>query len=73
MRGLIKQQHPSYVFVDVTKELGKRWGVTDAATKARYTAKAEQDKARYERVRMNFCTRLEICPSILIYFLNFRK
>ena len=71
MRGLIKQQHPSYALVDVTKELGKRWGVTDAATKARYAAKAEQDRARYERVRMNFCTRLESCK--LIYFLNFRK
>ena len=72
MRGLIKQQHPSYALVDVTKELGKRWGVTDAATKARYAAKAEQDRARYERVRMNFCTRLESCKK-LIYFLNFRK
>ena len=54
MRGIVKQQHPSYALVDVTKELGKRWGVADAATKARYAAKAEQDKARYQIVRTNF-------------------
>ena len=35
---------------DIAKELGKRWGEVDEATKANYAAMAEKDKARYERV-----------------------
>ena len=66
MRGLVKQQHPNYKLVDIAKELGKLWSVADAVTKAHYVAKAEADKTRYERVRINLCTRFERCRSYCI-------
>ena len=51
LRGHVKEQHPEYTLGEIAKELGRRWGVSDDATKAQYAAKAEQDRARYERVR----------------------
>jgi len=48
-RGHVKEQHPEYTLGDIAKELGKRWGEVDEATKANYAAMAEKDKARYER------------------------
>jgi hypothetical protein len=50
LRGHVKEQHPEYTLGEIAKELGRRWGVSDDATKAQYAAKAEQDRARYERV-----------------------
>jgi len=49
-RGHVKEQHPDYTLGDIAKELGKRWGEVDEATKANYASMAEKDKARYERV-----------------------
>ncbi|XP_046462878.1 high mobility group protein DSP1-like [Daphnia pulex] len=49
LRGHVKEQHPEYTLGEIAKELGRRWGVSDDATKAQYAAKAEQDRARYER------------------------
>lgn len=48
-RGGIKGQNPEYTVGDIAKELGKRWGLVDEATKSKYEAMAEKDKARYER------------------------
>ena len=50
LRQQVKEQHPEYTLGDIAKELGRRWGQMDEATKAQYAARAVKDKARYERV-----------------------
>ena len=52
MREDVKKQHPNFTSGEIAKELGRRWGVSDDNTKARYDAKVEQDKARYRKVRL---------------------
>ena len=46
----IREANPGFSVVDVAKELGRRWGALDEASKAIYTAKAEKDKERYAKV-----------------------
>jgi high mobility group protein B1 len=60
-RGHVKEQHPEYTLGDIAKELGKRWGEVDEATKANYASMAEKDKARYER-DMNAYKKAKIEP-----------
>ena len=43
--------NPEFGVGDIAKELGKKWSDADPETKSKYEAMAEQDKARYERVR----------------------
>lgn len=50
LRQQVKEQHPEYTLGEIAKELGRRWGQMDEATKAQYAARAVKDKARYERV-----------------------
>lgn len=49
LRQQVKEQHPEYTLGEIAKELGRRWGQMDEATKAQYAARAVKDKARYER------------------------
>jgi len=48
-RGNVKAAHPEYTVGDIAKDLGRQWGEVDEATKSKYEAMAEKDKARYER------------------------
>lgn len=45
----MKAAHPDYTVGDIAKDLGRQWGEVDEATKSKYEAMAEKDKARYER------------------------
>jgi len=47
----MRELHPEMGVGDIAKELGKLWMSTDLQTKSKYMAVAEQDRARYERVR----------------------
>lgn len=67
LRGHVKEQHPEYTLGEIAKELGRRWGVSDDATKAQYAAKAEQDRARYERVSYHHFVIIS-CLSTVSYF-----
>lgn len=49
-RANVKAAHPDYTVGDIAKDLGRQWSEADEATKAKYEAMAEKDKARYERV-----------------------
>lgn len=49
-RGNVKAAHPEYTVGDIAKDLGRKWSEADEATKSKYEAMAEKDKARYERV-----------------------
>ena len=55
-RGNVKAAHPEYTVGDIAKDLGRQWGEVDEATKSKYEAMAEKDKARYERVSCHNCT-----------------
>ena len=48
-RANVKAAHPEYTVGDIAKDLGRKWGEVDEATKSKYEAMAEKDKARYER------------------------
>jgi hypothetical protein len=54
-RGNVKAAHPEYTVGDIAKDLGRQWGEVDEATKSKYEAMAEKDKARYERVSCRNC------------------
>ncbi len=56
-RGEIRVDHPTWGVGDVAKELGKRWNLLTEEQKGLFEKKAEEDKARYEKV-----------PLSLIYF-----
>lgn len=47
----MRELHPEMGVGDIAKELGKLWMSTDLQTKSKYMAIAEEDRARYERVR----------------------
>ncbi len=46
----MKAVHSEFTPSEISKELGRRWGEVDAATKQKYESMAQNDKARYERV-----------------------
>lgn len=48
-RANVKAAHPEYTVGDIAKDLGRKWGEVDEATKSKYEQMAEKDKARYER------------------------
>lgn len=52
LRGKMRELHPEMGVGDIAKELGKLWMSTDLQTKSKYMAIAEEDRARYERVRL---------------------
>lgn len=45
----MKGENPEYGVGDIAKELGRRWADASPATKSKYEAMAEKDKARYEK------------------------
>lgn len=70
LRGHVKEQHPEYTLGEIAKELGRRWGVSDDATKAQYAAKAEQDRARYERVSIAFTVNITMDNLFILVLFN---
>jgi len=48
-RASVKAVHSEFTPSEISKELGRRWGEVDAATKQKYESMAQNDKARYER------------------------
>ncbi|OQV18815.1 hypothetical protein BV898_07072 [Hypsibius exemplaris] len=48
-RPKVKAVDSSLSLGDTAKELGRRWGVVDAATKQKYEKAAAKDKERYEK------------------------
>ena len=50
-RASVKGVHGEFTPSEISKELGRRWGEADAPTKQKYEQMAQDDKARYERVR----------------------
>lgn len=51
-RTKVKALNPEYGVGDIAKELGKKWSDVEPSTKSKYEAMAENDKKRYERVRI---------------------
>ncbi|KAL4709320.1 hypothetical protein ACJJTC_007052 [Scirpophaga incertulas] len=48
-RSKVKASNPMFTMGDIAKELGRLWAAADPATKSKYEALSEQDKARYDR------------------------
>jgi high mobility group protein B1 len=53
-RPAVKTLYPTYGVGDVAKELGDRWNKVTPDTKAKYEAKAQQEKGRYEKDMANY-------------------
>jgi len=49
VRPKVTAANPHFKFNDVFKELYNQWIVVDEATKAKYRAKADEDKIRYQK------------------------
>ena len=49
-RPAVKAVYPNYSVGEAAKELGERWNKVSAEVKAKYEAKAAQDKQRYDLV-----------------------
>jgi len=49
-RPAVKAVFPNYSVGEAAKELGERWNKVSAEVKAKYEAKAAQDKQRYDQV-----------------------
>lgn len=62
-RARIKSLNPEYRVGDVAKELGRLWAQIDPATKQKYEAMAERDKARYEREMSAYKNRGRGAPA----------
>lgn len=54
----MKAANPDFGVGDIAKELGRRWSEVSEAVKAKYEAKAEQDKVRYEKDKRAYQQRL---------------
>lgn len=48
-RPAVKAIYPNYSVGEAAKELGERWNKVSGEVKAKYEAKAQQDKQRYDR------------------------
>lgn len=48
-RPAVKAIYPNYSVGDAAKELGERWNKVTPEAKTKYEAKAQGDKARYEK------------------------
>lgn len=53
-RPKVKEMLPDSTVGEVAKELGRRWNDVTEDTKSKYEALAAKDKARYEKVRLQF-------------------
>lgn len=53
-RAPIKAAHPSHSVGDIAKELGEKWNKVTPDVKAKYEAKAAQDKIRYEKAMAEY-------------------
>lgn len=52
-RPKIQEANPKYGVGDIARELGRKWNEADTGTRRKYEAKAELDKARYEKVQQH--------------------
>lgn len=57
-RAKVKAQNPDATVGEVAKELGRRWNECTEDQKSKYEALAAKDKARYEKVKFQFCFAL---------------
>lgn len=57
-RPAVKAIYPNYSVGEAAKELGERWNKVTAEAKAKYEAKAQQDKARYDKDLANYKSKL---------------
>lgn len=48
-RKQVREEHPEYQFLDVTRELGKLWAQCDVQTKNKYQSMAACDRRFYEK------------------------
>ena len=53
-RPAVKAVYPNYSVGEAAKELGERWNKVSADVKAKYEAKAAQDKTRYDKDLANY-------------------
>jgi len=53
-RPAVKSVYPNYSVGEVAKELGDRWNKVTPEVKAKYEAKAQQEKGRYEKDMANY-------------------
>jgi len=57
-RPAVKAIYPNYSVGEAAKELGERWNKVSAETKAKYEAKAQGDKGRYDKELANYKSKL---------------
>ena len=53
-RAAIKAVHPTHSVGEVAKELGEKWNKVTPEVKAKYEAKAQLDKSRYEKAMAEY-------------------
>ena len=57
-RPAVKAIYPNYSVGEAAKELGERWNKVTADTKAKYEARVQQDKLRYEKDVANYKSKM---------------
>ena len=57
-RPAVKALYPNYSVGEAAKELGERWNKVSPEVKAKYEAKAQADKGRYDRESANYKAKL---------------
>ena len=53
-RPKVRAANPSFAVGDIAKELGRRWADAEPTLKAKYEARAEQDRERYIKEKADF-------------------
>ncbi|KDO30112.1 hypothetical protein SPRG_05304 [Saprolegnia parasitica CBS 223.65] len=54
IREIVKEEMPELTFLQISSEIGRRWASLSDNDKKKFTAKAEDDKARYLREKEDY-------------------
>ena len=55
----MKAANPDFGVGDIAKELGRRWAEASEEVKAKFEAKAANDRVRYDREKMAYQSKLK--------------
>ena len=58
-RPKVKAANPDFGVGDIAKELGRRWSEATEEIKAKYEAKAANDRVRYDREKMAYQSKMK--------------
>jgi len=66
-RSKVVAANPDFKVGDIAKELGRRWGECDQATRAKYESLAAQDRQRYEKEKHAYSMQQRAAENSLQY------